>query len=36
MRSTFGKVGKQGAKYDADETGYGWRVDTRIEAKGPA
>ena len=31
--ATFGKVGKQGVKYDADETGYGWRVDTRIEAK---
>ena len=31
--STFGKVGKQGVKYDADETGYGWRVDVRIEAK---
>ena len=31
--ATFAKAGKQGVKYDADETGYGWRVDTRIEAK---
>ena len=31
--ATFGKIGKQGVKYDADETGYGWRIDTRIEAK---
>jgi len=31
--ATFGKVGKQGVKYDADDTGYGWHVDTRIEAK---
>ncbi len=30
--ATFSKVGG-GVKYDADETGYGWRVDTRIEAK---
>lgn len=31
--ATFGKIGRQGVKYDADDTGYGWRVDTRIEAK---
>lgn len=31
--ASFAKVGKQGVKYDADDTGYGWRVDTRIEAK---
>jgi branched-chain amino acid transport system substrate-binding protein len=31
--ATFGKVDRQGVKYDADDTGYGWRVDTRIEAK---
>jgi branched-chain amino acid transport system substrate-binding protein len=31
--ATFGQIGKQGVKYDADETGYGWRVDTRVEAK---
>jgi branched-chain amino acid transport system substrate-binding protein len=31
--ATFGKIGKQGVKYDADDTGYGWRVDMRIEAK---
>ena len=30
--ATFSKVGN-GVKYDADETGYGWRVDTRVEAK---
>jgi branched-chain amino acid transport system substrate-binding protein len=30
--ATFAKVGGS-VKYDADETGYGWRVDTRIEAK---
>jgi len=31
--STFTKVGKQGVKYDADDTGYGWNTDVRIEAK---
>ncbi|HKB82343.1 MAG TPA: branched-chain amino acid ABC transporter substrate-binding protein [Burkholderiales bacterium] len=31
--ATFAKVGRQGVKYDADETGFGWHVDTRIEAK---
>ena len=30
--ATFSKVGN-GVKYEADETGYGWRVDTRVEAK---
>ena len=30
--ATFAKVGS-GVKYEADETGYGWRVDTRVEAK---
>jgi branched-chain amino acid transport system substrate-binding protein len=30
--ATFAKIGK-GVKYDADETGYGWRIDTRIEAR---
>jgi branched-chain amino acid transport system substrate-binding protein len=30
--ATFSKVGK-GVKYDADETGYGWKTDVRIEAK---
>src|SRR5258708_27389360 len=31
--ATFAQVGRQGVKYDADETGFGWHVDTRIEAK---
>lgn len=31
--ATFGKVGKRRVKYDADDTGHGWRVDTRAEAK---
>ncbi|HEX7812315.1 MAG TPA: branched-chain amino acid ABC transporter substrate-binding protein [Burkholderiales bacterium] len=30
--ATFTKVGK-GVRYDADETGYGWKTDVRIEAK---
>ena len=30
--ATFSKVGN-GVKYEADETGYGWRVETRVEAK---
>jgi branched-chain amino acid transport system substrate-binding protein len=31
--ATFTKAGRPGVKYDADGTGYGWRVDERIEAK---
>ena len=31
--STFVKAGTAGVKYDADDTGYGWKSDVRIEAK---
>ncbi len=31
--ATFAKVGQKNVKYDADGTGYGWKVDVRIEAK---
>ena len=31
--ATFTKAGKEGAKYDADETGFGWKPEARIEAK---
>ncbi|HZP91370.1 MAG TPA: branched-chain amino acid ABC transporter substrate-binding protein [Burkholderiales bacterium] len=31
--STFVKAGRNGVKYDADDTGYGWKTDVRIEAK---
>jgi branched-chain amino acid transport system substrate-binding protein len=31
--ASFAKVGMQGVKYDADDTGYGWKTDVRIEAK---
>lgn len=31
--ATFAKVGKQGVKYDADDTGFGWRNDVRIDSK---
>lgn len=31
--STFVKAGTAEVKYDADDTGYGWRSDVRIEAK---
>ena len=30
--TTFAKAGK-GVKHDADDTGYGWKTDVRIEAK---
>lgn len=30
--ATFAKIGSQ-VKHDADDTGYGWRTDVRIEAK---
>ena len=30
---TFTKVGQKGVKHDADGTGYGWRMDDRVEAK---
>jgi len=31
--STFVKAGIADVKYDADDTGYGWKPDVRIEAK---
>ncbi|HWQ38242.1 MAG TPA: branched-chain amino acid ABC transporter substrate-binding protein [Burkholderiales bacterium] len=31
--STFTKAGRQGVKYDADDTGYGWKTEVRIDAK---
>ena len=31
--SSFVKVGTAEVKYDADDTGYGWKTDVRIEAK---
>jgi len=31
--STFVKAGTTDVKYEADDTGYGWRSDVRIEAK---
>jgi branched-chain amino acid transport system substrate-binding protein len=31
--STFVKAGTADVKYDADDTGYGWKSDARIEAK---
>ena len=31
--STFVKAGTADVKHDADDTGYGWRSDVRIEAK---
>ncbi|MEX0959808.1 MAG: branched-chain amino acid ABC transporter substrate-binding protein [Burkholderiales bacterium] len=31
--ATFTKVGSAGVKYDADDTGFGWRTDARIDAK---
>ncbi len=31
--STFVKAGTAEVKYDADDTGYGWRPDVRVEAK---
>jgi len=31
--ATFAKAGQSGVKYDAENTGYGWKTDARIEAK---
>ena len=31
--ATFTKAGTKGVKYDADDTGYGWRTDVRVDAK---
>jgi len=31
--SSFVKAGTAEVKYDADDTGYGWQTDVRIEAK---
>jgi branched-chain amino acid transport system substrate-binding protein len=31
--ATFTKAGTRGVKYDADDTGYGWRTDIRVDAK---
>ena len=31
--SSFVKAGTTDVKYDADDTGYGWKSDVRIDAK---
>ena len=31
--ASFTKAGKDGVKYDSDDTGYGWKTDMRIDAK---
>jgi branched-chain amino acid transport system substrate-binding protein len=31
--ATFTRAGAGGVKYDADDTGFGWRTDVRIDAK---
>ncbi len=31
--ATFSRAGQSGVKYDAENTGYGWKTEARIEAK---
>jgi branched-chain amino acid transport system substrate-binding protein len=31
--AAFSHAGQNGVKYDAENTGYGWRTEARIEAK---
>jgi branched-chain amino acid transport system substrate-binding protein len=31
--ATFTKAGGKDVKYDAEDTGYGWKTDLRLEAR---